>query len=95
MIEKGMMVNPLQQLGFKDKKDFFHIGGTTQNFIWGLTRDDCRNENDYVYLYHALKANVPMNQIYVKRATKIIALLKAKFPNINPETHWLRRFYAN
>ena len=93
MITRGMKVKPLQRLGFENKKDFYHIGGTTQNYIWGLTRDDCRREEDYVYLYYVLKAKVPMNQVYIDRATKILALLKEKFPNIDPEMHWLGRFY--
>ena len=92
MIKRGMMVNPLQVLGLKDKKDFFHIGGVTQGYIWGLTRDDCRRKMDYVYLYYALKMNVPMNNVYTDRVTKILALLKEKFPDINPETHWLKEF---
>ena len=95
MIKRGMMVKSLQSIGLKNKEDFFHLGGVTQGYIWGLTKDDCRRGVDYVYLYYALKMNVPMNQIYVDRVSKILSLCRNKFPNIYPETHWMRRFYEN
>ena len=93
MMDKGMKIKYLQGLGLINRKDFYHLGGATQAYIWGLTMDEYRREVDYVSLWWALKKDVPMNQIYVDRVSKIIALCKEKFPNVNPETHWLRRFF--
>lgn len=92
ILHNGGTIKALEHLGLDNKREYYHVTGVTQTYTYGLEGKSPLRERDYVYFYHCLKQNVPMNESYTSRTTKLVNFLKGMYPHIDPETHWLRRF---
>jgi len=84
-----------QDNGFPEK-DTFHQGGINFNYLeFGKENSEIhRPELFYLYNYWSMKADVKQNSQFYTLMMEVDAVLKERFPEINPETDERRVFYT-
>lgn len=94
----GAKIVKLEDMGYKEWEDYFHLGGLTYTFQdWKGNGKDIFGmkslEAYYVYLYWATQVNVRQSFDYLKQATEIFKFLAPKFSDLNLENNKWTKFY--
>lgn len=94
----GAKITKLEDLGYKEWKDYFHLGGLTYTFQdWkGNGKDHFGMKNKqayYVYLYQASKAKVPQSPEYLKQSKEIEKVLWQEFRSLKLENNEWNEFF--
>lgn len=94
----GAKITTLEDLGYKEWEDYYHLGGLTYAFQdWkGNGKDHFGMKSPeayYVYLEHANKADVVQSPKYLKQAAEIQEVLRKRYPELNLNENKWTKFY--
>jgi hypothetical protein len=94
----GAKMTKLEDMGYKEWDDYFHLGGLTYTFqdwkgngkdIFGMKS----HEAYYVYLHFAANVDVPQSIKYLRQAKEIQDTLAKRFPDLDLENNKWTKFF--
>lgn len=93
----GAKITVLEDLGYKEWEDYFHLGGLTyafQDWKGPTTHFGMKSpEAYYVYLNYTKTLPVIQSEKYLKQVEEIEAVLSKKFPDLNlKDNKWIKFF---
>jgi hypothetical protein len=93
----GAKITTLEDLGYKEWEDYYHLGGLTyafQDWKGPTTHFGMKSpEAYYVYLNKARQLDITQSSEYLKQAIEIEEVLRKKYPELDLEDNKWNKFY--
>lgn len=93
----GGKIKSIQEMGFADFKDSFHLGGVNDNYlnfdVKFKSNSIHREKLFYIYNYWSIKADISQSPEFMALCEKVDFALKSKLPETDPENNeWVDFF---